>query len=166
MSLRSTAAVGAATLVAGATFAVSAFADDGLDPNLAASAAVPGSEEPAADTESEADTGSEENEDFFSSEQLSEEELQNRREQAQEQRESARGNSVVSTSATGSAVQEEEEEEEEEVPPEFEGDPKGIALQMVLDQGWGAEEFNGCLEPLWEKESNWNHTAQNASSGA
>ena len=167
MSLRSTAAVGAATLVAGATFAVSAFADDGLDPDLAASAAVPGTEEPATDTESEGDSGSEENEDFFSSsEQVSEDELQNRREQAQEQRESARGNSVVSTSATGSAIQEEEEEEEEEVPEEFEGDPKGIALQMVLDEGWGAEEFNGCLEPLWEKESNWNHTAQNASSGA
>ena len=166
MSLRSTAAVGAATLVAGATFAVSAFADDGLDPDAAASAAILESEEPAADTEPEADTGSEENEDFFaSSEELSEDELQNRRDQAQEQRESARGDSVVSTSATGSAIQE-EEEEEEEVPPEFEGDPKGIAMQMVLDEGWGAEELNGCLEPLWEKESNWNHTAENSSSGA
>ena len=49
MSLRSTAAVGAATLVAGATFAVTAFADDDIDPDTVASAAIPEAEEPAAD---------------------------------------------------------------------------------------------------------------------
>ena len=163
MSLRSTAAVGAATLVAGATFAVSAFADDGPDPEVAASAVVPESEEPATDTEPEGD------DDFFAaSEPLTEDELQARRTQAQEQRETAQGNRVLSTSATGSAIQEEEEEEEEEeeVPPEYSGDPKGIALQMVTDNGWGADQFHGCLEPLWEKESNWNPSAQNPSSGA
>ncbi|WP_211718628.1 transglycosylase SLT domain-containing protein [Nocardiopsis sp. MG754419] len=162
MSLRSTAAVGAATLVAGATFAVSAFADDGLDPEMAASAAVPESDEPAADTESE------ESDDFFAaSEQLTEDELQSLRDEAQERRQSAQGAGALSTSATGSAVQEEEEEEEEEeVPAEYAGDPKGIALQMVLDNGWGSDEFHGCLEPLWEKESNWNPSAENSSSGA
>ena len=163
MSLRSTAAVGAATLVAGATFAVSAFADDGPDPEVAASAVVPESEEPATDTEPEGD------DDFFAaSEPLTEDELQARRTQAQEQRETAQGNRVLSTSATGSAIQEEEEEEEEEeeVPPEYSGDPKGIALQMVTDNGWGADQFHGCLEPLWEKESNWNPYAENPSSGA
>ncbi|MBR8744483.1 lytic transglycosylase domain-containing protein, partial [Nocardiopsis sp. MG754419] len=46
------------------------------------------------------------------------------------------------------------------------GSAKEIALQMVLDEGWGSDEFHGCLEPLWEKESNWNHTAENPSSGA
>ena len=80
---------------------------------------------------------------------------------------------MLSTSATGSSIQEEEEEEEEEseedggsTTPPPSGDPKGIALQMVLDQGWGEDQFSGCLEPLWEKESNWNPSAQNPSSGA
>src|SRR5699024_1878963 len=70
MSLRSTAAVGAATLVAGATFAVTAFANDGLSPEAAANAAVPDSEEPVADTEVPED------DEFFSaSEDMTEEEL-------------------------------------------------------------------------------------------
>ncbi|MEU2947049.1 transglycosylase SLT domain-containing protein [Nocardiopsis alba] len=169
MSLRSTAVVGAATLVAGATFAVSAFADDGLDPDAATNAATaPTSEEPATDTEIR-----DGDEDFFASEELSEDELADLRAQAQEQRDSARGGGVLSTSATGSSIQEEEEEEEEEsdedggsTTPPPSGDPKGIALQMVLDQGWGEDQFSGCLEPLWEKESNWNPSAQNPSSGA
>ncbi|WP_150245397.1 aggregation-promoting factor C-terminal-like domain-containing protein [Nocardiopsis quinghaiensis] len=162
MSLRSTAAVGAATLVAGATFAVSAFADDDVAPDVAASAATPDAEEPTADTETgeAADTEAE-----FFSEQLSQEELQALRGQAQEQRDAARGNGVQTTQVEGSDIEEEKEEEEEE-PPVFSGDPKGIALQMVLDEGWGEDQFSGCLEPLWEKESNWNHTAQNPSSGA
>ncbi|MBB5495188.1 aggregation-promoting factor C-terminal-like domain-containing protein [Nocardiopsis metallicus] len=164
MSLRSTAAVGAATLVAGATFAVSAFADDGVDPGAAASAAVPQSEEPAVDTdETEGD------EFFAASEQLTEDELQALRDQAQDQRDAAKGDGVRITLATGSDIEEEEEEEEEEEAeetPEFTGDPKGIARQAVAAQGWGAEQFDNCLEPLWEKESNWNHTAQNPSSGA
>ncbi|WP_160050630.1 MULTISPECIES: lytic transglycosylase domain-containing protein [unclassified Nocardiopsis] len=162
MSLRSTAAVGAATLAAGATFAVSAFADEGVDPEAAASAALPDTEETAADTE----TG----EDQFFSEQLSQEELQSLRAQAAEEREAARANGTVTAQADGSDIKEEEEEEEEEgveeETPVFSGDPKGIALQMVLAEGWGADQFHGCLEPLWEKESNWNHTAQNPSSGA
>ncbi|GHC93060.1 hypothetical protein GCM10007079_41980 [Nocardiopsis terrae] len=162
MSLRSTAAVGAATLVAGATFAVSAFADDGVEPDLAASAAVPQSEEPATDTdETEGD------EFFAASEPLTEEELQDLRMDAQAQRDAASGEGVRSAQATGSDIEEEEEEEEEpEETPEFTGDAKGIARQMVAEQGWGADQFDGCLEPLWEKESNWNHTAQNPSSGA
>ena len=46
------------------------------------------------------------------------------------------------------------------------GAAEGIALQMVTDEGWGADRFHGCLEPLWEKESNWNPYAENPSSGA
>lgn len=42
---------------------------------------------------------------------------------------------------------------------------KSLASAMVADRGWGAGEFR-CLERLWEKESNWRHTARNASSGA
>ena len=161
MSLRSTAAVGAATLVAGATFAVSAFADDSVDPDMAANAALPGTEETeetAADTEAE--------EDSFFAEQLSSEELQTLRAQAQEERDAARGAGITTAQADGTDIEEEEEEEEEPEAPVFSGDPKGIALQMVLDEGWGADQFHGCLEPLWERESNWNHTAQNPSSGA
>jgi hypothetical protein len=157
MSLRSTAAVGAATLVAGATFAVTAFADDELDPDTVASAAIPETEEPAADTEA--------GEESFFSEQLSQEELQTLRSQAQEQRDAALTEGVLTAQVEGSDIEEEEEEEEEETPV-FTGDPKGIALQMVTDQGWAASEFHDCLEPLWQKESNWNPSAQNPSSGA
>jgi hypothetical protein len=157
MSLRSTAAVGAATLVAGATFAVTAFADDELDPDTVASAAIPETEEPAADTEA--------GEEPFFSEQLSQEELQTLRSQAQEQRDAALTEGVLRAQVEGSDIEEEEEEEEEETPV-FTGDPKGIALQMVTDQGWAASEFHDCLEPLWQKESNWNPSAQNPSSGA
>ena len=162
MSLRSTAAVGAATLVAGATFAVTAFADDGLSPEAAANAAVPNSEEPAADTEISAS----EDEEFFSaSEELTEEELAELRAEAAERREAARGNGSQFSEIEGTNIEEEEEEEEEET-PDFSGDPKDIALQLVLSEGWGADEFHSCLEPLWERESNWNHTAENSSSGA
>ena len=49
---------------------------------------------------------------------------------------------------------------------EPDGSAEEIALEMVLDQGWGADEFHNCLKPLWEKESNWNHTAENSSTGA
>jgi hypothetical protein len=36
---------------------------------------------------------------------------------------------------------------------------------MVADRGWGGAQF-GCLDRLWQKESNWNHLARNRSSGA
>ncbi|WP_433698446.1 lytic transglycosylase domain-containing protein [Nocardiopsis sp. CA-288880] len=159
MSLRSTAVIGAATLVAGATFAVSAFADDGVDPEMAASAAVPDSEESAADTETGEDA-------FFASSELTQEELQELRQQARGESEAALGAGVRTAQGDGSDIEEEEEEEEEEEVPEFTGDPKSIALDMVLAEGWGEDQFSGCLEPLWEKESNWNHTASNPSSGA
>lgn len=42
---------------------------------------------------------------------------------------------------------------------------KGIAQQMVANKGWSNSEFQ-CLETLWQRESNWNHLAQNPSSGA
>lgn len=40
-----------------------------------------------------------------------------------------------------------------------------IAAQMVSARGWGQDQFR-CLVTLWDRESNWNHTAQNRSSGA
>ncbi|WP_026122693.1 aggregation-promoting factor C-terminal-like domain-containing protein [Nocardiopsis halotolerans] len=158
MSLRSTATVGAATLVAGATLAVSAIADDGADPDMAASAAVPEVEQPAADTEA--------GEATFFSEQLSQEEIQSLREQAREQRDAALGSGVMTARTEGSDIEEEKEEEEEAEAPAFTGDPRALALDMVLAEGWPASEFHDCLEPLWEKESNWNPMAENPSSGA
>lgn len=40
-----------------------------------------------------------------------------------------------------------------------------IAYNMVSARGWGEGEFS-CLVNLWNRESNWNHLAQNPSSGA
>ena len=45
------------------------------------------------------------------------------------------------------------------------GGAKSLARDMVASRGWGSGEFR-CLERLWEKESNWKHTARNSSSGA
>lgn len=42
---------------------------------------------------------------------------------------------------------------------------KSLARDMVAARGWSSNEFR-CLERLWEKESNWKHTATNRSSGA
>ena len=44
-------------------------------------------------------------------------------------------------------------------------DPKTIARAMLGRFGFGADQF-GCLDSLWTKESGWNPSAQNASSGA
>ncbi len=44
-------------------------------------------------------------------------------------------------------------------------DPRSIARSLVEARGWGSEQFS-CLDSLWTKESNWNPSAQNASSGA
>lgn len=46
-----------------------------------------------------------------------------------------------------------------------EADPKTIARAMLGQFGFGADQF-GCLDSLWMKESGWNPSAQNASSGA
>ncbi len=45
------------------------------------------------------------------------------------------------------------------------GSPKAIAADMVAARGWGSDQFS-CLDRLWERESNWNPSAQNPSSGA
>lgn len=44
-------------------------------------------------------------------------------------------------------------------------DPREIAMSMLADYGWDQGQF-ACLDPLWVKESNWNPSASNASSGA
>lgn len=45
------------------------------------------------------------------------------------------------------------------------GSPEQIAEQMLGGFGWSASQF-ACLQPLWERESGWDVTAQNPSSGA
>ena len=45
------------------------------------------------------------------------------------------------------------------------GDPRAIAQSMVAARGWGADQWS-CLDRLWQRESNWNPSAQNRSSGA
>jgi uncharacterized protein YabE (DUF348 family) len=42
---------------------------------------------------------------------------------------------------------------------------KDTARQLVAARGWGADQFQ-CLDRLWTKESNWNPSAANPSSGA
>jgi hypothetical protein len=49
--------------------------------------------------------------------------------------------------------------------PVASGDPRSIARSMLGSYGWGGDQF-GCLDSLWQRESNWNPYAQNPSSGA
>ncbi|MBM7791033.1 aggregation-promoting factor C-terminal-like domain-containing protein [Tenggerimyces flavus] len=46
-----------------------------------------------------------------------------------------------------------------------EGTPKEIAKVLVIERGWSERQYN-CLVPMWRRESNWNHLAENKSSGA
>lgn len=45
------------------------------------------------------------------------------------------------------------------------GDAQNMAYDMVQGYGWSDTEF-ACLVNLWQRESNWNHLAENRSSGA
>lgn len=49
--------------------------------------------------------------------------------------------------------------------PVSSGDARSIARSMLASYGWGDDQW-GCLDSLWMRESGWNHTAMNASSGA
>jgi hypothetical protein len=44
-------------------------------------------------------------------------------------------------------------------------DPRSAAREMLGEYGWGEDQF-GCLDSLWTRESNWDHRAENPSSGA
>lgn len=45
------------------------------------------------------------------------------------------------------------------------GTARALGQSMALEKGWGEDQY-ACLESLWTKESKWNVTAANASSGA
>ncbi|MFD6949344.1 hypothetical protein A6A08_12670 [Nocardiopsis sp. TSRI0078] len=181
ISLRHAGAVGAAALVAGGTFAVAATSSSGaVDAGRLTSAAVaPGQAAAPEKPAGGGDGGGAE--DFFAA-QPDGGDQEAQREENRELAAAAVEGALQSASGEGSEIPEPEPEPE----PEAEtgssggsdssggastasapsGSAKEIALQMVLDEGWAASEFHDCLEPLWEKESNWNHTAENPSSGA
>ncbi|WP_068687484.1 aggregation-promoting factor C-terminal-like domain-containing protein [Thermobifida halotolerans] len=147
ISLRLATAAGTAALtVASAAFGFSAFADTGAQTDQTASAAI---------LPNEADTDSffPETEEGIPAGQL---------EQAGSQRDQAVNQAVATADGTLEEEKEEEEEPQQSIPS---GDPRGIAQAMLADYGWSSDQF-GCLDSLWEKESNWNHLAQNPSSGA
>jgi hypothetical protein len=45
------------------------------------------------------------------------------------------------------------------------GSPQQVAEQLLGQFGWSGSQFS-CLQPLWERESGWDVTAENPSSGA
>jgi len=45
------------------------------------------------------------------------------------------------------------------------GSPQQIAMAMLGSFGWSSSQF-GCLQSLWNRESGWNPSATNPSSGA
>lgn len=45
------------------------------------------------------------------------------------------------------------------------GSPRAIAQELLGSFGWGQDQW-GCLNSLWQRESNWNPSARNPSSGA
>jgi hypothetical protein len=50
-------------------------------------------------------------------------------------------------------------------PPTTTGSPQQIAQGLLGSFGWSSSQF-ACLNPLWEHESGWSVTAENAGSGA
>lgn len=164
ISLRVAVAAGAAALVAGGTFAVSAFADSDTKSDQAASAAVGGQAPKAAASETP----------FFpEAKKVSKEEREDQQQEVKKKRSDATG--AGATDASGKVKPKEKEKPKEEESSESggssgggsvpSGSPKSIAKGMLGDHGWGSDQFN-CLEPLWEKESGWDPSAENPSSGA
>lgn len=45
------------------------------------------------------------------------------------------------------------------------GTAKAYALDLLIEMKYGDDQYS-CLVKLWERESNWRHTARNRSSGA
>ncbi|WP_306371643.1 lytic transglycosylase domain-containing protein [Nocardiopsis sp. CC223A] len=173
IQLRYASAAGVAALVAAGTFGVVAFADTGVpDPRDAASAALTPEPEQAPTAQ--------EDDDFFRTPAAADpQRRQEDLEQARESAERAGRDAVRSGDAQASDILEEPEPEPEPDPEPQDGAPSGgsgtpvpagsakeTALRMVLAEGWAESEFTDCLEPLWQKESGWNHLAQNPSSGA
>ncbi|MFW5416321.1 transglycosylase SLT domain-containing protein [Nocardiopsis sp. CNT-189] len=168
ISLRAAAAVGCATVVAGTVFGVSALADSGVEPDNATNAAMPADPPKAGE------------DNFFADVQdVSDDQRASQRQETQERVEAADGGSSASGTTKPEEKKEEKKEEEKSSDDSSSsgsggdssssapsGDPKSIAKAMLGDYGWGEDQFSGCLEPLWEKESNWNPQAQNPSSGA
>src|SRR5690625_228535 len=67
--------------------------------------------------------------------------------------------------ARRAAEEEAAREAAEEAIEEAIADPHDVARAMLADHGWGEDQFQ-CLDDLWARESNWDHTATNPTSGA
>lgn len=72
------------------------------------------------------------------------------------------GSSSTGSSSTGSSSS---SAASTAVPSYSPGDNRAIGADLAAARGWGGQQFQ-CLLELWERESNWRHTAQNPSSGA
>jgi hypothetical protein len=85
---------------------------------------------------------------------------------AKQERETARKRAARKAREARAARAEERASRSSARTPVSSGSARGIAASMAIQKyGWGAGQF-GCLEALWDRESGWNHTAANPSSGA
>jgi hypothetical protein len=86
-------------------------------------------------------------------------------EEAQRKAEEKAAREAEEAEARAAAEREAAAEQESRSTQRADSDPKAAARAMLADYGWGDDQFS-CLDSLWERESNWNHLAQNPSSGA
>jgi hypothetical protein len=117
--------------------------------------------------------------DRIAADRKAEEEAAERRAEAAAAEEAAAEQAAAEAAAQEAAAQEEAAAEQEpqaasrsaerepapEPAPAPSGDPRSIARSMLSSYGWGQDQF-GCLDSLWMKESGWNASAMNPSSGA
>ncbi|GAA1860758.1 ubiquitin-like domain-containing protein [Myceligenerans crystallogenes] len=72
---------------------------------------------------------------------------------------------TTAEAATSSGTTASSETTTETAAPAPVGSNREIGQQMAAARGWTGSEWT-CLEALWTRESNWDHTAMNPSSGA
>nr|WP_236539967.1 lytic transglycosylase domain-containing protein [Spiractinospora alimapuensis] len=174
------AAAGAAAVVAGTTFGVAAFADSGPEPTAAVNeAAVPeqgsfvadadnGNEGQADEARTQAEDARAEAADAATSgadASVSQKEEKEDPEPQAEQASSSGSGGGSSSSSGGGESSSSGSSGGGGGSSAPSGSPRDIARGMLGDYGWGGDQFS-CLDNLWEKESNWDPSAQNPSSGA
>lgn len=63
------------------------------------------------------------------------------------------------------AARKKAEAERQKLIANAQNDPRGAASAMLGEFGWGQDQMS-CLDALWTRESGWDYTAENPSSGA
>lgn len=165
ISFRAWAAIGAAAFVSTGAVAVQAIADE---PSAAEQAVAAGGFANVANTES---TGTTVPTDLAAqraaiSERAHDTQVQRVRDQiAEELRKKAEAKRKAALERKREAEERAARERAASGADVSPGSARDIARGMLSDYGWSSSQF-GCLDSLWEKESNWNHTASNPSSGA